>query len=381
MKKTTFVIFLVVVTVITTVALTIVSISSKNDTRISNPTTEIIQTVTSSLTEDSLPEQTQSGYIIQQELRYDNIQIFLLNGLAEIPGDRYLTLDMALEAKQVEVLETSDVNELKINNLSDKYIYINSGDIVRGGKQDRTIQYDIIVSPKAKNVPLASFCVESGRWNPRDQEGVLSFSSSKNSLSHKDLKVAAKMEKNQREVWNKVEEYQNKSEVSASYLASDEIKLKDDKSPTSLELTLENKEFKKLKETYKTALLNQIKDKNHIVGMAVYINGALASMDIYNNQKLFNDLFNKLLEAAISEAISEKKKTAITYVSDDKVKSLLKAEFKIRSTEKVNDITTFVTSTLNHQLMFSTFDLSVNKWLHYNWLETNAQIQDRPERH
>lgn len=373
MKKTTFVIFLVVVTVISTVALTIISISSKSDTRIVNPTTEIIEAETPSIIEDSLLERSHNGFIINQELRHDNIQIFLLKGMAEISGDRYLTLDMALEGKQVEVIETSDVNELKINNLSDKYVYINSGDIVRGGKQDRTIQYDIIIPPKAKNVPLASFCVESGRWNPRDQERASSFSSSKNSLSHKDLKVAAKMEKNQREVWSKVEEYQNKTEVAASYMAADEIKLKDEKSPTSLELTLENKEFKKLKETYKTVLLSQLKDKNQIIGIAVYINGELASMDIYNNQKLFNELFNKLLEAAISEAISEKKKTTVTYVSEEKVKTLLKAEFKIKKTEKLNDITIFVTSTLNHQLMFSTFDLSVNKWLHYNWLETTVK--------
>lgn len=87
---------------------------------------------------------------------------------------------------------------------------------------------------------------------------------------------------------------------------------------------------------------------------------------------MFDDLFNKLLEAAIAEAISEKKNTATPFVSDTEIKALFILTFNIMSTEKVNNITEFITSTADNKLMFCTNDLSVGKWLQFNWLERVA---------
>lgn len=380
MKKTTLLIAsLVIIIVITVVAFSVKTISSSNNQRTTDKGEVIILPAVHSEDENIGPIQSPDDLLIAQELRHDNIQIFLLRGNAGISGKRYLTLDIALETKQAEVLETSDVNELKINNLSDLYIYINSGDIVRGGKQDRTIAFDVIIEPKAKNIALTSFCVESGRWSSRKNEVMSSFSSSKNTLSNKELKVAAKMEKSQHRVWDRVANYQDKAEEGVKAVAAelpDDITLKDATSPTSLELTLENKDLKKLKEQYKETLLKQITSKSKIIGMAVYINGELASVDVYNNQLLFDDLFNKLLEASIAEAISEKKNSATPFVSDNEIKALFSLTFNIKSTEKINNITEFITATAGRKLMFSTNDLSAGKWLHFNWLETVATKEE-----
>jgi len=69
---------------------------------------------------------------------------------------------------------------------------IQSGDIVKGGRQDRTMQYDLLVPPKSQKMPLSSFCVESGRWGKSEVYEIrCGLSSSTKSLSGKEMKLAA----------------------------------------------------------------------------------------------------------------------------------------------------------------------------------------------
>jgi hypothetical protein len=71
---------------------------------------------------------------------HNNLTIYLVRGANRLQDKHYLTLQEAMEKKLVVVQETGSVNELKIQNLSpDTDIYIQSGDIVKGGRQDRTI--------------------------------------------------------------------------------------------------------------------------------------------------------------------------------------------------------------------------------------------------
>jgi hypothetical protein len=302
---------------------------------------------------------------------FDNLQIFLIYANAEIPGERYVPLDSALNAKYVSLRETSNVNELKLDNTSKYYIYINSGDIVRGGKQDRTIQYDVIIPPTTKNIDIASFCVESGRWNERSGEEVRVFSSSKNALSSKELKLAAKERKNQQEVWSEVAAFQEKASEGVSLKADQIVEVRDQLSSSSLELTLENKELKKLQQTYLEHFKKKLPARKGSIGMAYYINGELASADLFNNEALFRDLFSKLLDAAIAEAISElKQDMEIEVVSQEHVSKLLSSPAVIKEELKVNSATGFTSATIGkHQMLFTSEDLTLKKWLHKNWLE------------
>src|SRR5688572_31326248 len=65
----------------------------------------------------------------------------------------------------LRVYETSDVNELAVENISRQFdVFIQSGDIVKGGKQDRVLAVSIIIAARSGRVKIESFCVESGRW-------------------------------------------------------------------------------------------------------------------------------------------------------------------------------------------------------------------------
>ena len=128
---------------------------------------------------------TLSGFEISLPYQSENLQIFFLLGQDQTSARRYIGLAEAMESKKVKIKETGEVNQLSISNSSDEYVYINSGDIVKGGKQDRTLAFDLIVPPNTKDLPLESFCVEQGRWRKRGDESIASFSSNTQMLLQK----------------------------------------------------------------------------------------------------------------------------------------------------------------------------------------------------
>lgn len=154
-----------------------------------------------------------------------------------------------MDAKEVTVKETGSVSKLSIDNNSSHYVFIHSGDIVKGGKQDRTISYDVIIPPKTKNITLESFCVEKGRWKQRSNENVNAFSSNTKMLSSKELKLAAKHEKNQSKVWSKVSEQKKFLNKNLSEKNGHEVNIAANESNSSLQLALENKELEKIKDS------------------------------------------------------------------------------------------------------------------------------------
>jgi hypothetical protein len=174
-----------------------------------------------------------------------------------------------------------------------------AGDIVKGGRQDRTISEDIVLAPRAKKVPLKSLCVEQSRWGGRGSESVAVFSSSENTLNNRAMKIAARTEKSQDKVWKEVADYQAK----ASERVNAEVKSRT--SPTSLQLTLENEQIKGSISEYVNALQPAFDGKADVLGFAFFVNGKISTVETFGNAALFKKLQKKLLEAAASEAFEQ----------------------------------------------------------------------------
>src|SRR5438309_6102204 len=110
-----------------------------------------------------------------------NLSIFVLHGSDTLPNRPFLTLQEALDQKKAVVNETSNVNQLTVENVAgDVEIFLMTGDIVKGGKQDRAIAFDMIIPPKSGAIPIGSFCVEHGRWSQRGGEAAGEFGRSMN---------------------------------------------------------------------------------------------------------------------------------------------------------------------------------------------------------
>ena len=151
-------------------------------------------------------------YEISGPYHHGALTLFLIHGESTAHSMPILTLEEAMEQKLVKVYETGNVNELAIENLSsDHEVYIQAGDIVKGGRQDRTLGFDLSLAPNSGKVPIASFCVEKGRWSKRGEEADGEFGGgSNNMVTSNSLRFAIKSAKNQSEVWKEVSVVQTK---------------------------------------------------------------------------------------------------------------------------------------------------------------------------
>jgi len=213
---------------------------------------------------------------------------------------------------------------------SDVEIYVQPGDIVKGGRQDRLIAFDLILPPKSGKVPVASFCVEARRWAKRGGEADATFGSSGNVANSKDLKVAAQSGmRSQSQVWAKVRESQQK-------LARNVGKgVENKESPTSLQLTLEDKKLLEEVDKYVKELSRAVEGKKDVIGYAVAINGKVNNADVYASAALFRKLWAKVLDATIVEAVAEKKdKLKIEPVKSEAVTAFLADAVKGKKSEK-----------------------------------------------
>lgn len=301
-----------------------------------------------------------------------NLAVYLIHGKDSTPNQKIITLGEGLAQKVVKVNETSNVNQLTVENQGKVAVFIQSGDIVKGGQQDRTMQMDVILPPNSGKVPINAFCVEHGRWSQRGTENVKQFNSSSNLLASKSLRIAAKSAKSQTDVWNQVSAYQSKMQSKAmekgygrSVMAAP--------SPSSLQLTLESDGVKKLSDNYVKEISPVANGKNDTIGYAFAVNGKINSVDVYSSHDLFSRLWPKLVLASAQEAAAENEngKTFTPPAVNDVQKYIEETETEKAevSEEKVGGRVITVRRESPKSLYFKTrnqYAVSKDAWIHKN---------------
>jgi hypothetical protein len=221
-----------------------------------------------------------------------------------------LTLEEALRDGKVQVRETGNVNSLEIENLGDEPVFVQAGDIVKGGKQDRTLTVSLLLPPKSGRMPIGSFCVEHGRWSPRAAENAAQFNSAAAVVPSHEMKLAMQAPVpaaspdrpgnevgiRQRQVWDSVARTQHRLNTTLG----GEVRAKI--SESSLQLALENEKLLAARDRYVKAL-KVAAEKDDIVGFVFAINGKLNSGDVYPSHALFAKMWTKLLDASATEAV------------------------------------------------------------------------------
>lgn len=241
-----------------------------------------------------------ADYRVSAPYTYKNLTIFLLHGKDQNTKGNILTLQEAMERKLFVVYETSEVNELEVENLSKEFeVFIQSGDIVKGGKQDRVLAVSIIIPVRSGRVSIQSFCVESGRWTKRGAEDTGKFNSSNDRIVSKELKIAANGARSQSEVWNEVSNTQDRL---SKNVGGD---VKAGTSRSSLQLSLENRTVVATVDEYVKSLSGIINGKSDVIGYAFAINGKINSADVYVSNALFKKVWAKMLKASATEAVAD----------------------------------------------------------------------------
>jgi hypothetical protein len=257
-----------------------------------------------------------SGVRVEGPLVNQNLAIYVVRGKVT-DSRKYITLDEAMREKTVVLREQgtgsgqdrSQVNELEIQNKSDQWLYIQAGDVIQGGKQDRTIGTDVAIPPHSKPQPISAFCVEHGRWTPRS--GGMAFESNTALLGSSKFKNSIQGEKNQSAVW---------AEVARQEAKASEMVTVTGESPALTSATgtynaiVQNSQIRGERADYVNALLPQLEKRSDAVGIVVAINGELTAADVYASSALFQKLARKLVESYALEALLARKQAGASPV-------------------------------------------------------------------
>ena len=400
-------------------------------------------------------------YQISGPYHHGALTLFLIHGKSTPHTTPFLTLEEALEQNLVTVYETGQVNELAIENRSpDHEIFIQAGEIVKGGRQDRTLGIDLTLAPNSGKLPIASFCVEQGRWSKRGEELDGTFSSSNMMVTSNNLRLAVRKGKDQSKVWSEVSVMQEKlsstigvqvaavgsvnnieatrngelqggfvveenavatesiassliipenaqqlsaniniqqlinppadqmaeqeallqmGHLTANRVIEQDVIFQDISSlpansngySTSLQLSLENEKLAQEIDAYIEALKEVIAGHGDVIGVAFTINGEMKNADIYASSELFGRLWPKLLRAAATEAVAEKKEGEEIIGQLDVVeRCLTDANSAEGDEEVVNYRIKVVTRESDEHILFETQDNHYkNGWVHRNYMK------------
>jgi hypothetical protein len=242
-----------------------------------------------------------SSYSLSGPFEHENLTVFLVHGPDQPTNTTFTPLQEAMERMFVKVYETRDVNELAIENLStNEEVFVQAGDIVKGGQQDRVLAVDLILPARSGKIPIDAFCVDQGRWAQRGAEQADQFSISSNMLPNRDLRIATRAEPSQTKVWEEVDAATSKIRAETSTVAIPP------NAGASLQLALEDKNVQESTAPYESKLLSIVEGESNVIGFAFVINNSLNTAEVYASSAMFKRFWPKLLKTAALEAISER---------------------------------------------------------------------------
>ena len=225
--------------------------------------------------------------VVGEALSYRDLVVFPVRTTVRVVGGGYLTLEEALAKGVLIITEAGEgnVNQLLVTNTSDHPIYIMAGTVIIGGKQDRTIQDDVIILPHTKKMPLPVYCVEHGRWH-----GETTAFGAAPGVANLQVRKASQVDRSQQGVWDNVaksnEALGTKTET-GTYRA-----------------ILGSGSVQKRVSEYVSALRPKLLGGDDVVGCVVAVRGKLVAADVFADPALFRHLWPKLLESYATEAMS-----------------------------------------------------------------------------
>jgi len=236
---------------------------------------------------------------VLDSIGYRNILLYPLATESIVCFD-YLTLDEALESGIIEVTEKpgGSVPELEVENKSTKAILLLNGEELKGGRQNRTLNTDILVKPKTKIVIPVS-CTERSRWGftqeappgkaepvMRSAEYISPYSMRKDISKGvgQSLGMGMGFQASQSRVWQAASDYQASYHVDSPTESIDDV------------FSAKESDIRK----YLDALRP---DKDTWNGMAIVIDNKFVGLDIFDSTVIMAQLWDKLVRSYALDAL------------------------------------------------------------------------------
>jgi hypothetical protein len=240
-----------------------------------------------------------SSFHFTDPIQHENLTIQFCLGPSVPPN--YLTLAEGCQLNIVEFLETGAVGRLSVHNRSPKKpLFIQLGELLKGGLQDRTIATDLLLDPGEQYDGLSVYCVEQARWSKRQAEDHKKFVSTQDFVATKPLRSTLERREDQSAVWTAV--------ASAKYRMARQMPgyLGSKVSPSSLQLSLEDSALQENVQQGFQAISGKVRLDTKTIGVAIAINDRVEKIEWYGHARLFRHLWLGLLRAAILEALLER---------------------------------------------------------------------------
>jgi hypothetical protein len=236
---------------------------------------------------------------------HENLAVFLIHTDRQDERD-FLTLDEGLRKELVKITEMDQeqVGALQLENESDLPLYLQEGERLRGGKQDRTIIASLVVPPHSGKTTVPTFCIERSRWEEGKSGKEFGYTASL-ALAPKAVRGAAKVDDTQEGVWVAV--------MSQKVTARDKFKAANTNS--SANEMLDAPQVRKISEEYGTALDSALEEQPSAVGVAIVVNGGIEEVNVYPNHQLLKKMFPRLVRSYAVQAAMLKDQPTDTSVS------------------------------------------------------------------
>lgn len=99
---------------------------------------------------------------IGSPVEYRNLKIYPLEMTAILKTEDFITLDEAMDKGWLKIREigSGNVNQVEIKNNGNVPVFILTGEMITGAKQDRMIKEDILLPSNSGWVEVDVYCVE-----------------------------------------------------------------------------------------------------------------------------------------------------------------------------------------------------------------------------
>ncbi len=217
---------------------------------------------------------------------YRGLTVFPLRLRVVEDHTNYVTLDEALRRRWLELVEkrTAVVPEIFASNISRRPIFLMAGEILAGGKQNRTLRYDTLLLPGASYVPVPVYCVEQRRWT-----GKSKLFRSQSALAGQAMRQRIASGEGQAQIWE-----QAAADAKANEVTSES---------GDLQAVYNNRKVQRRIQDYTSEFKRRL--PGGIVGLVLVERSRVVACDIFCNPALFGKLRDKILASYVWHPIRD----------------------------------------------------------------------------
>ncbi|MBN2380737.1 hypothetical protein JXM67_13140 [candidate division WOR-3 bacterium] len=228
-------------------------------------------------------------------------------------GASFTSFASALDKGWVVVKEKNEgeVNTVLVKNKGNTTVFVMAGEVVKGAKQDRMIENDMLIPPNSEWIEVAVYCTEHGRWHGTSKE----FAKADINVSP-SVRANARKAKDQSKVWEEVA--QNQEDVMGGQ-----------SSTGAFRDIYESKDYQSDRDEYYKKFKNLPDQNSAIKGVLVCVGDDILCIDLFTSNDLLEDLWPKLVESYIVEAMRYSTKEEASVVTLTEAKRFLDAYIEV----------------------------------------------------